>query len=85
MTKQPMHDEVYYAAKPRCGLCGVGIGPDVTGRPMCYGCGPAEMRPPLWTPPHNCDETCTGPCDPRSRFSHDGSPLTFRALAGGAP
>lgn len=25
--------------------CGGLIGPDVTGRPMCYRCGPAEMRP----------------------------------------
>jgi hypothetical protein len=66
----PMHDPTYYKAKPTCGLCGVGIGPDTTGRPMCYGCGPAEMRPPLWTSPHHCGEgsACLGPCDPRSRF-----------------
>lgn len=32
------------ASKP-CGLCGGRIGPDITGRPMCYGCGPKEMRP----------------------------------------
>jgi hypothetical protein len=30
----------------RCGLCGGEIGPDVSGLPMCYGCGPAEMDPP---------------------------------------
>jgi hypothetical protein len=30
----------------RCGVCGEGeIGPDITGRPMCYGCGPQEMSP----------------------------------------
>lgn len=28
-----------------CKLCGGGIGPDITNRTMCYGCGPQEMRP----------------------------------------
>lgn len=36
-----------YALNPPkpCTLCGGAIGPDITGRPMCYGCGPANMRP----------------------------------------
>jgi hypothetical protein len=29
----------------RCHLCGSEVGPDITGRPMCYGCGPKEMIP----------------------------------------
>lgn len=62
-------DLKYYATKPRCKLCGIGIGPDITGRPMCYGCGPREMRPYIWTMPHNCGPECEGPCDPRSRFT----------------
>jgi hypothetical protein len=62
-------DAAYYATKPRCALCGIGIGPDITGRPMCYGCGGREMRPALWTLPHNCDGKCVTACDPRSRFT----------------
>lgn len=31
--------------KTKCGLCSGEVGPDITGRPMCYGCGPAEMAP----------------------------------------
>jgi hypothetical protein len=28
-----------------CSFCGGHIGPDITNRPMCYGCGPVEMIP----------------------------------------
>lgn len=28
-----------------CAHCGAQIGPDTTGRPMCYGCGPVDMIP----------------------------------------
>lgn len=31
-----------------CRLCGGEIGPDVTGRPMCYSCGPSA---PTWPMP----------------------------------
>lgn len=36
----------------KCSLCGGEIGPDVTGRPMCYGCGPSGMRPKRRCPDH---------------------------------
>jgi hypothetical protein len=28
-----------------CTFCGGHIGPDITNRPMCYGCGPVDMIP----------------------------------------
>lgn len=28
-----------------CALCGGFVGPDITGRPACYGCAPREMLP----------------------------------------
>lgn len=28
-----------------CRLCGSVVGPDITNRPMCYGCGPDNMKP----------------------------------------
>ena len=28
-----------------CNHCGGTIGPDITNRPMCYGCGPVAMIP----------------------------------------
>lgn len=37
-------DALVGPAEP-CTLCGGEIGPDITGRPMCYGCGPRNMAP----------------------------------------
>ena len=31
-------------AKP-CAICGGELGPDITGRLMCYGCGPVDRLP----------------------------------------
>lgn len=28
-----------------CVRCGGKLGPDITGRPICYGCGPSKMMP----------------------------------------
>lgn len=33
------------SAAVTCRLCGAEVGPDIMGLPMCYGCGPAKMRP----------------------------------------
>jgi len=33
------------ACHRRCTHCGGIIGPDVTGRPACYGCAPIDMLP----------------------------------------
>lgn len=34
--------EMRAACGKACAHCGGTIGPDATGRPMCYGCAPAE-------------------------------------------
>jgi hypothetical protein len=38
------HGQEALAASP-CRLCAGVIGPDITGRPMCYDCGPLDMAP----------------------------------------
>lgn len=59
----------------RCKLCGARIGPDITNRPMCYGCGPAEMLPHAVASLH--DITLRGGC------SHWSAEFIDRALGQG--
>ena len=45
LQKLRVHKSPSVWKHPPCSHCGSFIGPDITGRPACYGCAPVDMLP----------------------------------------